>query len=96
MKKRPGKTKLRPDKWGPHVSEIRGKKGDTDSVSYLGCGLRPAGLARALLGWFESGTGPVSCLSLFLFWFLFFLFPVLFHNFCILKPNDFKPKCKIF
>jgi hypothetical protein len=44
-----------------------------------------------------SRVGPVVALSLFFLFKTFsFLFSGLSYNFFILKPNDFKPKCKIF
>jgi hypothetical protein len=55
------------------------------------------------VGWFGgfwAGPVPGSAqwlpFSFFLFWFFFFLFSVLLHIFCILNPNDFKPKAEVF
>jgi hypothetical protein len=86
MKKRPGKTKLRPDEWGPHVSEIRGKIRDTFSVCLSGRGW--------LLFW--AGFAPRGPF-LFLFSLLLFLFCFLisFITFAFVTQIDSNQLCKV-
>jgi hypothetical protein len=71
-----------PDEWGPHVSEIREKIRDTDSVCLTGHGW--------LLFWAEGV--PEVLLYFYFFFSLFpFLFPYFFDNFCKFGSNCFKP-----
>jgi hypothetical protein len=90
----PGKKNL--TRWS-HLSAWKKRKRKRKRKSEEGgCGMRPAGLVRWLLGWSGSRVGPVAAFLFFLSWFFFFLFSVLLQNFCISNPNDFNPKCKIF
>jgi hypothetical protein len=81
---------------GLHLSEgeKKNKKG-TGSVSFLGCGLRPAGL---VLGPGHGPVGLVAFSSLLFFVLQPFLFSVFyfFHNFCKDASNQLKLLSEIF